>query len=150
MVAFPSIRRAHFLSLVLASITFINVRQRATHNVRYSRRNGRPLLLTRQTPPPIDTDFPAYGQEPQWSHGRTRRCHIHGSPIARDLQARFPLPPTISLAAALFSFSSSSTSSFARWCLTRIEGGALLHAHFSAYRGIDGYEGAAGPSMDLD
>ncbi|KAJ7678608.1 hypothetical protein B0H17DRAFT_1334076 [Mycena rosella] len=59
---------------------------------------------------------------------RRRSMHetcTHGSPCL----------PTIPPAAALFSFSSSSTASFARWGLIRIERDVLLHAHaFSAYR----------------
>ncbi|KAF8142397.1 hypothetical protein K438DRAFT_1995019 [Mycena galopus ATCC 62051] len=44
---------------------------------------------------------------------------------AHDLHARRSMPPNMPPAAALFSISSSSTSSFARWRLTRIAGGVL-------------------------
>ncbi|KAJ6541089.1 hypothetical protein DFH09DRAFT_1175103, partial [Mycena vulgaris] len=84
-----------------------------------------------------------------------------------DLHARLPVPPHHPPAAALFSFSSSSTSSFARWCLTRFTGGALLHVHadlllcpvcdatlelarlraqFSTYRDVDGVRSTVDPS----
>ncbi|KAJ6553717.1 hypothetical protein DFH09DRAFT_1166609, partial [Mycena vulgaris] len=84
-----------------------------------------------------------------------------------DLHARLPVAPHHPPAAALFSFSSSSTSSFARWCLTRFTGGALLHVHadsllfpvcdatlelarfraqFSTYRDVDGVRPTVDPS----
>ncbi|KAF8162261.1 hypothetical protein K438DRAFT_1985196 [Mycena galopus ATCC 62051] len=86
-----------------------------------------------------------------------------------DLHARLPVPPHHPARCRRLPFSSRSTSSFARWHLTCIAGGALRHGHvnplpfrcttqlsnapsaeFSAYRNHDEYEAAAGQYMDLD
>ncbi|KAJ6526376.1 hypothetical protein B0H19DRAFT_1275736 [Mycena capillaripes] len=53
---------------------------------------------------------------------------------AHDLQARLSVSPHHPACRRLLSLSSSSTSSFARWRLTRIAGGALRHGHVDPVR----------------
>ncbi|KAJ7877176.1 hypothetical protein B0H13DRAFT_2347268 [Mycena leptocephala] len=81
--------------------------------------------------PPCMQSVPAYPRDDPYMHGS-------------------PSFPTIPPAAALFSCSSRSTCSVARWCLTRISGSTLLHAHVDPPPDVDEYEGAAGAYMDLD
>ncbi|KAJ7354028.1 hypothetical protein DFH08DRAFT_955454 [Mycena albidolilacea] len=89
---------------------------------------------------------------------------------AHDLHHGSPSLPIIPPAAALFPFSSSSTSSFVIWHLTRIAGDSLFHARldplallvrdatlespllcadFSVYQELYGYDSVAGAYMDL-
>ncbi|KAF8200559.1 hypothetical protein K438DRAFT_1966019 [Mycena galopus ATCC 62051] len=73
--------------------------------------------------PPAYMSLSSFQRPPQSTHPRARFTHARKD--AHDLHARLCVLP----AAALFSISSSSTSSFARSHTTRIAGGVLLHAH---------------------